>query len=235
MARTGKKYKASLAKVDRDAFYEPLAALELVKEVAFAKFDESVEVSVKLGVDPRHADQMVRGSVVLPNGTGKTVKIIVFAKGDKAREAEAAGADVVGDDELVAKVEGGWLDFDSVVATPDMMAKVGKLGRVLGPRGLMPNPKVGTVTNDVAGIIGKLKSGMIEFRVEKAGILHTIIGKKSFTAQQLHENLKAFVDVVVKAKPATSKGVYVRTVALASTMGPGVKVDTSKLLSELNA
>lgn len=235
MARTGKKYKASLAKVDRDALYEPLAALELVQEVAFAKFDESVEVSVKLGVDPRHADQMVRGSVVLPNGTGKTVRIIVFAKGDKAKEAEAAGADVVGDDELVAKVEGGWLDFDSVVATPDMMAKVGKLGRVLGPRGLMPNPKVGTVTNDVAGIIGKLKSGMIEFRVEKAGILHTIIGKKSFSAQQLHENLKAFIDVVVKAKPATSKGVYIRTIALSSTMGPGVKVDTSKLLAELNA
>ncbi len=233
MARTGKKYAASFGEVDRNKLYGTLEAIELVKKVAFAKFDESVDIAIKLGVDPRHADQMVRGSVVLPNGTGKTVRVLAFAKGEKAKEAEAAGADVVGDDELVAKVEGGWLDFDSVVATPDMMAKVGKLGRVLGPRGLMPNPKIGTVTNDISNIVKQLKSGMVEFRVEKAGIVHCIIGKKSFDAAKLHVNLKALMDTIVKAKPASSKGVYVRSVVLSSTMGPGVKLDTAQLLAEL--
>ena len=233
MARTGKKYAASLSEVDRNKHYAPPEAIELVKKVAFAQFDESVDVAVKLGVDPRHADQMVRGSVVLPNGTGKTVRVLAFAKGEKAKEAETAGADIVGDDELAAKVEGGWLEFDKVVATPDMMAKVGKLGRVLGPRGLMPNPKIGTVTNDMAGIVKQLKSGMVEFRVEKAGIIHCIIGKKSFEGIKLLGNLKALMDALVKAKPAASKGVYVRSATLSTTMGPGVKLDTAQLLAEL--
>ncbi len=229
----GKQFKAGLEQVDRDKLYNALEALELAKKAAFAKFDESVDVAVKLGVDPRHADQMVRGSVVLPNGTGKKVRIITFAKGDKAKEAKEAGSDYVGDDDLIAKVEGGWFDFDSVVATPDMMAKVGKLGRVLGPRGLMPNPKIGTVTNDVAGIIKQLKSGMVEFRVEKAGIIHVGIGKKSFTADKLHGNLKVLMDSLVKAKPASSKGVYVRSVVISTTMGPGIKLDVASLLAEL--
>ncbi|MDR0454107.1 MAG: 50S ribosomal protein L1 [Deferribacteraceae bacterium] len=233
MARTGKKYAAGFSEVDRNKFYAPLEALELAKKVAFAKFDETVDVAVKLGVDPRHADQMVRGSVVLPNGTGKTVRVLAFAKGEKAKEAETAGADVVGDDELVAKVEGGWLEFDKVVSTPDMMPKVGKLGRLLGPRGLMPTPKIGTVTNDVAGIVKQLKSGMVEFRVEKAGIVHCIIGKKSFDSAKLYANLKALMDTIVKVKPAASKGVYVRSVAISTTMGPGVKLDTAQLLAEL--
>lgn len=230
---TGKKYAASFSEVDRQKLYGSLEAIELAKKVAFAKFDESLEIAVKLGVDPRHADQMVRGSVVMPNGTGKTVRVLVFAKGEKAKEATQAGADIVGEDELIAKVEGGWLEFDSIVATPDMMAKVGKLGRVLGPRGLMPNPKIGTVTNDVANIVKQLKAGMVEFRVEKAGILHCIFGKKSFDAQKLHQNLKAFMDTVVKAKPSSSKGVYVRSVTISTTMGPGIKLDTAQLLAEL--
>ena len=229
----GKKHVASLAKIDREKLYSPLDAVKLAQETAYAKFDESVEIAVKLGVDPRHADQMVRGSVVLPNGTGRTVRVLAFVKGDKAKEAQEAGADFFGDDELVAKVEGGWLDFDSVVATPDMMAKVGKLGRVLGPRGLMPNPKIGTVTNDISGIIKQIKSGMVEFRVEKAGIIHTIIGKKSFDADKLMGNLKALIDALVKAKPASSKGVYVRSVAISTTMGVGIKLDTQELLADL--
>lgn len=233
MARKGKKYAASIAQVNREELYAPLDAIRLAQQTAYAKFDESVEVAVKLGVDPRHADQMVRGSVVLPNGTGKKVRVLAFVKGEKAKEAEEAGADYVGDDELITKVEGGWLDFESVVATPDMMAKVGKLGRVLGPRGLMPNPKIGTVTNDIANVIKQIKSGMVEFRVEKAGIVHTIIGKKSFDAEKLHQNMKVLLDALVKAKPSTSKGVYVRTVAIATTMGPGIKVDTTALLAEL--
>jgi large subunit ribosomal protein L1 len=234
MAKNGKKYAAGFAKVDREKLYTPLEAIKLAQEIAYAKFDESVEIAVRLGVDPRHADQMVRGSVVLPNGTGKTVRVLAFVKGEKAKQAQDAGADFVGDDELIAKVEGGWLDFDSVVATPDMMAKVGKLGRVLGPRGLMPNPKIGTVTNDIAGVIKQVKSGMVEFRVEKAGIIHTIIGKKSFETGKLHENLKALLDALVKAKPSSSKGVYVRTAAISTTMGPGIKLDTNVLLAELS-
>lgn len=229
----GKQFKNSKEEVNREKLYEPVEAFDLAKRAAFAKFDESVDVSVKLGVDPRHADQMVRGSVVLPNGTGKKVRVLVFAKGEKAKDAEGAGADYVGDDELIAKVEGGWFDFDSVVATPDMMAKVGKLGRVLGPRGLMPNPKIGTVTNDVGTVVGQLKSGMVEFRVEKAGIIHVGIGRKSFDSAKLYENLKALLDSLVKAKPSSSKGVYVRSVVISTTMGPGIKLDVAQLLSEL--
>lgn len=233
MAQKGKKYAESFSAVDRDQLYDATEAIDLAKKVAYAKFDETVEIAIKLGVDPRHADQMVRGSVVLPHGTGKTVRLLAFAKGEKAKEALDAGADIAGDDELIAKVEGGWLEFDSVVATPDMMAKVGKLGRVLGPRGLMPNPKIGTVTNDMAGIVKQVKSGMVEFRVEKAGIVHVGIGKKSFDTSKLLDNMKTVMDSIVKAKPSTSKGVYVRSVALSTTMGPGIKLDVAKLLSEL--
>ena len=225
MSRKGKKLAESRAQVDRTKLYELTEAIELSQKAAFAKFDESVDAAVKLGVDPRHSDQMVRGAVVLPNGTGKSVRVLAFAKGEKAKEAEAAGADVVGGDELVAKVESGWLEFDKVVATPDMMAKVGKLGKVLGPRGLMPNPKVGTVTNDVARVVKELKAGMVQFRVDKAGIIHAPIGRKNFETAKLVENMKALVDALVKAKPATSKGVYLRGINISTTMGPGVKVD----------
>lgn len=211
--------------VDRTKLYDITEAIALSQKAAFAKFNESVDAAVRLGVDPRHSDQMVRGAVVLPNGTGKTLRILVFAKGDKAQEAQAAGADVVGGDELVAKVEGGYLDFDKVVATPDMMGKVGKLGKVLGPRGLMPNPKVGTVTNDVVKAINELKSGMVEFRVDKAGIIHAPIGRKNFTADKLVENMKALMDALIKAKPSGSKGLYLRGVNISTTMGPGVKID----------
>ena len=205
----------------------------MLKEVAFANFDETVEAVVKLGVDPRHADQMVRGSVSLPHGTGKTVKVLVFAKGEKAQEAEDAGADYVGDDDLVSKIQGGWFDFDKVVATPDMMASVGKLGRLLGPRGLMPNPKVGTVTNNIKEVVSDLKAGMIEYRVDKAGIIHAPVGKKSFESTQLAENLKSLMDSLVKAKPESAKGQYVRGVYISTTMGPGLKVDQQQLLGEL--
>lgn len=225
MSRKGKKFAAAITNVDRNKIYELTEAITLAKEVAFAKFDESVDASVKLGVDPRHSDQMVRGAVVLPNGTGKSVRVAVFAKGDKAKEAEEAGAEVVGADELVAKVGGGWIDFDKVVATPDMMAMVGKLGKVLGPRGLMPNPKIGTVTNDVARVVKELKAGMVEFRVDKAGIVHAPIGRKAFTTEKLVENMKALLDALMKAKPSSSKGVYLRSVNISTTMGPGVKVD----------
>ena len=196
-----------------------------LKKMENEKHNESVDAAVKLGVDPRHSDQMVRGAVVLPNGTGKVVRVAVFAKGDKAKEAEAAGADIVGGDELVTKVEGGYMEFDKVVATPDMMAKVGKLGKVLGPRGLMPNPKVGTVTNDVIKAVKELKAGMVEFRVDKAGIVHAPIGRKNFETSKLVENMKTLVDALVKAKPASSKGIYLRGINISTTMGPGVKVD----------
>ncbi len=233
MAKHGKKYKEALAKVDRLKSYDVDEALSLLKEVAYANFDETVEAVVKLGVDPRHADQMVRGSVSLPHGTGKTVKVLVFAKGEKAREAEEAGADYVGDDELATKIQGGWFDFDKVVATPDMMASVGKLGRILGPRGLMPNPKVGTVTNNVKEIVSELKAGMIEYRVDKAGIIHAPVGKKSFESNKLAENIKSLIDSLVKAKPATAKGQYVRGVYVSTTMSPGIKLDQQQLISEL--
>lgn len=225
MSRKGKKFAAGASLVDRTKLYDLSEAVSISQKAAFAKFDESVDASIKLGVDPRHSDQMVRGAVVLPNGTGKTVRILVFAKGDKAQEAQVAGADVVGGDELVAKVEGGYLEFDKVVATPDMMGKVGKLGKVLGPRGLMPNPKVGTVTNDVAKAIRELKSGMVEFRVDKAGIIHAPIGRKKFATDKLVENMKALMDALIKAKPAGSKGIYLKGINISTTMGPGIKID----------
>lgn len=225
MSRKGKKFAKSFDLVDRSKLYELNEAIALSQKAAFAKFDESVDAAIKLGVDPRHSDQMVRGAVVLPNGTGKTVRVAVFAKGDKAKEAEAAGAEVVGGDELVTKVEGGWMEFDKVVATPDMMAKVGKLGKVLGPRGLMPNPKVGTVTTDVAKAVKELKAGMVEFRVDKAGIVHAPIGRKNFEASKLVENFNTLIDALIKAKPASSKGIYLRSINVSTTMGPGIKID----------
>lgn len=229
----GKQYQAASAKVDNEKLYDLEEAVALVKEVAFAKFDETVDIAVKLGVNPKHADQMVRGSVSLPNGTGKTVRVLAFAKGDKAKEAKDAGADIVGDDELVEKVQGGFMDFDKVVATPDMMALVGKLGRVLGPRGLMPNPKVGTVTPNIGNVVEELKAGMIEFRVDKNGIIHAIVGKKSFDADKLFENIKALLETLVRLKPSTAKGQYVRGITVSTTMGPGVKVDHQKVVNTL--
>jgi large subunit ribosomal protein L1 len=206
--------------------YQPRQAIELVKNNAYAKFDETVEVAVRLGVDPRHADQVVRGTVVLPAGTGKSVRVLVIAVGEKAREAEAAGADYVGA-EHIAKIKEGWLDFDVMVATPDQMGQIGQLGRILGPRGLMPNPKAGTVTFDVGRAVREVKAGKIEFRVDKAGNVHAPIGKVSFTHEQLEQNFGAFMDQIVRSKPAASKGVYIRNVAISSTMGPGVTIDTT--------
>jgi len=224
MPAHGKRYGAALATVDRDRTYGPDEAVALVKGTARAKFDESVDVAVRLGVDPRHADQVVRGTVVLPHGTGKSVRVLVVAQGDRAKEAEAAGADFVGV-EYIAKIKDGWLDCDVIVATPDVMGQLGQLGRVLGPRGLMPNPKAGTVTMDVTRAVREIKAGKIEFRVDKTGNLHAPIGKASFGAEQLAENLHAFMDTVVRAKPSAAKGTYVRTVTVSSTMGPGVRVD----------
>lgn len=231
MAGLGKRYGAAAKQVERDRMYEPMDAVEAVKRLATAKFDETIEVAVRLGVDPRHADQMIRGAVALPNGIGRTVRVLVFAKGDKAREAEGAGADVVGGDELVAKVQQGWLDFDVAVATPDMMGSVGKLGRVLGPRGLMPNPKSGTVTFEVAAAVKEIKAGKIEYRTEKAGIVHAPLGKASFEAAALLENLEALLDSLVRAKPAAAKGTYIRGITLSSTMGPGVHVNPAAVKS----
>jgi len=227
MAKVGKRIKSAREGVDRNKLYALDEALVLVKERATAKFDESVEIAINLGVDPRHADQMVRGVCVLPNGTGKTVRVAVFARGDKADEAKAAGADIVGAEELVNEVQGGKIDFDRCIATPDMMPLVGRLGKVLGPRGLMPNPKVGTVTPDVASAVRDAKGGAVQFRVEKAGIIHAGVGKTSFEADKLSENIKAIVDAVVKAKPSGAKGTYLKRVAISSTMGPGLKVDVS--------
>jgi len=233
MAKRGKQYQAASGKIDAEKSYDLEEALALVKEANFAKFDETVDVAIKLGVNPKHADQMVRGSVSLPNGTGQTVKVLVFCKGEKQKEATDAGADVVGDDELITKVQGGWTDFDKVVATPDMMGQVGKLGRVLGPRGLMPNPKVGTVTQDVTKVVKELKAGMIEFRVDKVGIIHSIVGKKSFGEKELIENVKTLIETLVKLKPASAKGQYVRGIYLSTTMGPSVKIDHQKVVNEL--
>jgi large subunit ribosomal protein L1 len=226
MKTHGKKYRAAIAKIDTAAQHTPKSALEAVKTAAFAKFDESVEVAVRLGVDPRHADQVVRGTVVLPAGTGTTVRVLVIAVGDKAKEAEAAGADFVGT-EFIAKIKEGWTDFDVMIATPDQMGQVGQLGRVLGPRGLMPNPKAGTVTFDVARAVKETKAGKIEFRVDKAGNVQAPIGKVSFGVDALESNFSAFMDQIVRSKPAAAKGVYVRTVAVSSTMGPGVRIDTN--------
>ncbi len=232
---TGKRRKAGMEKVDREKRYTVPEACALVKDAAFAKFDESVDLAVRLGVNPKHADQMVRGALVLPHGVGKKVRVLVFAKGDKANEATAAGADFVGADDMVAKVTEGFLDFDTVIATPDMMGAVGRLGRVLGPRGLMPNPKVGTVTFDVNKAVREAKSGKIEFRVEKAGIVHAPVGKKSFSADQLSENTRALLAALMKAKPGTAKGIYMRSITLSTTMGPGVKIDPASIESAADA
>jgi len=221
----GKKYDAAAAKVEEGRTYSVEEGLKLVPEVAFAKFDETVEVSGRLGVDPKHPEQMVRGTVLLPQGLGKKVRVLVFAKGEKEAEALEAGADYAGSEELLEKVAKGWTDFDSVVATPDIMGLVGKLGKVLGPRGLMPNPKLGTVTFDVRKAVTELKAGKVEFRVDKAGNIHVPIGKASFGAEKLGENFHAVMDAVVKAKPAASKGVYLRSLFLTTTMGPGIKID----------
>ncbi len=224
-----KRLKQALARVDRGKSYALADAVELVKQNATAKFDETIEIAMNLGIDPRHADQMVRGLVSLPNGTGKTLRIAVFARGPKAEEAQSAGADVVGAEDLAEKVQGGEINFDRCIATPDMMALVGRLGKILGPRGLMPNPRLGTVTMDVRGAIQAAKAGQVEFRAEKAGIVHAGIGKASFPADKLLENARAFADAIIKAKPAGAKGTYVQKAALSSTMGPGVRVDVASL------
>jgi large subunit ribosomal protein L1 len=223
--KRGKRYSAAMAKIEKTTVYEPADAMQVVKEGAGAKFDETVEVSVRLGIDVRHADQQVRGAVVLPHGTGKTRKVIVFAKGDKAQEALDAGADVVGEDDLVARIQEGWLDFEVAVATPDMMSKVGRLGKLLGPRGLMPNPKTGTVTMDLAKAINEIKAGKIEYRADKSGIVHAPIGKASFPAENLLDNYKTLMDTLMKAKPASAKGQYMKSVVASTTMGPGVKIN----------
>ncbi len=227
----GKNYIESAKLIDKNALYTPTEAMELVVKTSKAKFDETVELAISLGVDPRHADQQVRGAVVLPHGTGKTVKVLVFAKGEKAKEAELAGADFVGTDELVEKIQKeNWFEFDIVVATPDMMGVVGKLGRVLGPKGLMPNPKSGTVTFDVARAINEIKAGKVEYRVDKTSIIHVPLGKKSFGAEKLIANFHALMEAVVKAKPSAAKGQYLKSVSVSSTMGPGIKVNQAKVL-----
>ncbi len=228
MAKKGKKYVEALKLVDRNKAYSVNEAMELVKKTATAKFDESVEAAFRLGVDPKKADQQIRGAMVLPNGTGKTQKVLVFAKGEKAKEAEAAGADYVGDADYINKINQGWFDFDVVVATPDMMAEVGKLGRVLGPKGLMPNPKTGTVTFEVEKAINEIKAGKVEYRVDKAGNIHVPIGKVSFESDKLAENFTALVEQLLKVKPQSSKGTYMKNVTVASTMGPGIRVDVSE-------
>ncbi|MDE7223486.1 MAG: 50S ribosomal protein L1 [Acetatifactor sp.] len=229
MMKRGKKYVEAAKLVDRATVYEPAEAIALAKKTAVAKFDETIEVHIRTGCDGRHADQQIRGAVVLPNGTGKTVKVLVFAKGDKVNEAEAAGADYVGGEELIPKIQNeGWLDFDVVVATPDMMGVVGRLGKVLGPKGLMPNPKAGTVTMDVTKAINDIKAGKIEYRLDKNNIVHVPVGKASFTEEALQENFQALMDAITKAKPSALKGQYLRSITLTSTMGPGVKVNVAK-------
>jgi large subunit ribosomal protein L1 len=227
--RVTKRYKEARERVEQDRLYAPMEAMKLVKELASAKFDETIEAHFRLGVDTRQADQQVRGSVSLPNGTGKTVRVAVFAEGDKAREAEVAGADVVGSDDLVERITGGFLDFDATVATPDQMSKVGKLGKILGTRGLMPNPKLGTVTTDVGRVVKELKAGKVEYRADKFGIAHVGIGKASFDAEKLAENYGAVLDEIIRAKPPVAKGRYLKSITVASTMGPGIKVDTAKV------
>ncbi len=229
MPKHGKKYLESRKRVNREAKYSLDEALNLLKETATAKFDETIEVAMRLGVDPKYPDQQVRGSVVLPHGTGKSIRVVVFAKGEKAKEAQEAGADLVGSDDLVARIQGGWLEFDKAVATPDMMGAVGKIGKILGPRGLMPNPKVGTVTFDVIKAVRDLKGGKVEFKVEKSGTLHAGIGKASFGTEKIRENFLAFFEAINKAKPSAAKGTYIRTLAVSSTMGPGIKLNVSML------
>jgi len=233
MAQRGKKHVEAREKVDRDRSYDLHEALELVKSLASAKFDESVEVAVRLGVNPRHADQMVRGSVVLPHGVGKAQRVLAFAKGDKEREALEAGADYVGAEDLAQKITEGWLDFERAVATPDMMSVVGRLGKILGPRGLMPNPRTGTVTQDIGRVVREIKAGKVEFRVDRAGIVHAGIGKVSFPLQALEENAQALLETIIRLKPATSKGKYLRSINCSSTMGLGVKVDETAIATAL--
>lgn len=227
--KIGKRLREVRTKVDKDIVYAPLGAVRLAKELSTAKFDETVETHFRLGIDTRQAEQQVRGSVSLPNGTGKNVRVAVFASGEKAREAEAAGADVVGDDDLIEKISGGFLDFDATVATPDMMAKVGRLGKILGTRGLMPNPKLGTVTMDVGRVVKELKAGKVEYRADKFGIAHVGLGKVSFDTVKLVENYRTVLDEILRAKPASSKGKYVKTITICSTMGPGIKVDPTRV------
>jgi len=232
MPNRGKKHLESRKKVNREAKYSLDEALELLKGTALAKFDETVEVAMRLGVDPKYPDQQVRGSVVLPNGTGKNIRVVVFAKGEKEKEAKEAGADEVGSDTLVAKIQGGWLDFDKAVATPDMMGAVGKIGKILGPRGLMPNPKVGTVTFDVERAVRDLKGGKVDFKVDKTGTLHSGIGKISFGTDKIKENFLAFYEAIEKARPSAAKGTYIRSIAISSTMGVGIKLNASTLQTE---
>lgn len=231
MKSKGKRYEESLKLIDRSTLYTPAEALELTKKSATAKFDETVEVHIRLGVNVRHAEQQVRGTVVLPHGTGKAVRVAVFAKGEKAKEAEAAGADVVGADDLAERVQAGWTDFDIAVATPDMMGVVGRLGRILGPKGLMPNPKAGTVTFDVAQAVKEIKAGKVEYRLDRGGITHVPIGKASFDADSLLENFKVLLDAIVRARPAAAKGTYLRSIVVSSTMGPGIKIDPMGVLA----
>ena len=233
MPKHGKNYKQARERIDREKRLPLSEAVGLVKEISSAKFDETVEICAKLGVDPRHAEQMVRGSVVLPNGIGKEERVVAFAKGEKVAEAKEAGAEYVGADDLAEKIQGGWMEFDRVVATPDVMSVVGKLGRLLGPRGMMPNPKSGTVSFDVGRMVKEIKAGKVEYRVDKAGIIHAPIGKVSFEEKALSENVSAVVDAIVRAKPAASKGVYFKGLTISSTMGPGVKVDHQSLLAAL--
>ncbi len=235
MARYGKRFSALREKVDPQQEYDPDEAIALVKELATAKFDETIECHLRMGVDPRHADQLVRGSVVLPAGTGKRVRILAFAQGEKAREAEEAGADYVGAEDLVQRIQNGWLDFDVAVATPDVMPIVQRLGRILGPRGLLPNPRTGTVSMDIGRLIRDVRAGRVEFRVDRTGVIHAPIGKASFSTEQLRENLAAFLAAVLQAKPPAAKGQYIRSITLAPTMGPGVKVDVQKALALTSA
>lgn len=229
MAKRGKRYLSALAEVDRDKLYEPAEALALVKRLATAKFDETIDVAIRLGVDPRHADQQVRGTVVLPKGTGKEVRVAVFAQGEKVKEAESAGADIIGGEDLAKQIEAGQINFDVAIATPDMMSVVGRLGRILGPRGLMPNPRAGTVTFDIERAVKEFKAGKVEFRVTRDANVHVVIGKASFSEEDLLENLKALLDAVVRARPAAARGTYLRSVTVSSTMGPGIRIDTGAI------
>ena len=226
--KKGKKYSDSIKLIDRTKLYDPEEAIELVKQTAKAKFDETVEISVRLGVDPRHADQQVRGAVVLPNGTGKTVRVLAFVKENRIEEAKAAGADLIADDEIIKKIQGGWFEFDACVATPDMMGVVGRLGRVLGPKGLMPNPKSGSVSPDVNRMISDIKAGKVEYRVDKTAIIHCPVGKASFENGKLGENLRVLMEAIIKAKPAAAKGTYIRSAVISTTMGPGIKLNSLK-------
>ncbi len=235
MPKHGKQHRKAAEAIDRTRLYELQEALETILKNNCARFDETIDIAVRLGVDPRHADQMVRSTVILPHGTGKDVRVLVFAKGEKEAEALAAGADYAGSDELVAKIKDGWLEFDKTIATPDMMGEVGKIGRILGPRNLMPNAKLGTVTFDIERVVKETKMGKVDFRVEKAGIVHTLMGKRSFGAEKLADNIIAFVDRLIQLKPSSSKGVYLRSIVLSSTMGPGVKIDPQQVRALIKA